>query len=209
MLGGDYYLDNVDVGGVEPAGGVDPFFIAGLINSKVLNFVFQRISKPFRGKLPFRQTNSLSHPCQFRMPHQNKPSGRRAPQHPQEFHTARVGADYISLLAKRAHGDNPAARQGRDVALPNLKSKREVEAKAPSTLDTEGRRAWAAKHYGDALEALHEAIGQRLHPGRGPRCRPFSRWRAFRFEDRRGNRQLIAIFESEAEGTSFSPNGRC
>src|SRR6202040_2040458 len=34
-----------------------------------------------------------------------------------------------------------------------------------SEVDTEGRRAWAAEQDGDALEAFHEAIGQRLKPG--------------------------------------------
>ena len=32
-------------------------------------------------------------------------------------------------------------------------------------MDTEGRRAWAADQDGNALEAFHEAIGQRLKPG--------------------------------------------
>ena len=46
---GEYYLDNVDAGGVEPSDGVDPFFISSVLNGPVANFVFRRISKPFRG----------------------------------------------------------------------------------------------------------------------------------------------------------------
>jgi hypothetical protein len=46
---GSLYLDNVDVGGIIVSEGTDEYFVAGLLNSKVLNFVFQRISKPFRG----------------------------------------------------------------------------------------------------------------------------------------------------------------
>ncbi len=46
---GSIYLDNVDVGGIEIADGKQPFFIAGILNSPVANFVFKRISKPFRG----------------------------------------------------------------------------------------------------------------------------------------------------------------
>jgi hypothetical protein len=46
---GCLYLDNVDVGGVVIADTEDPFFIAGILNSPVANFVFKRISKPFRG----------------------------------------------------------------------------------------------------------------------------------------------------------------
>src|SRR5262245_34380757 len=46
---GSLYLDNVDVGGVVIADGEEPFFIAGILNSLVANFVFRRISKPFLG----------------------------------------------------------------------------------------------------------------------------------------------------------------
>ncbi|PZR82387.1 MAG: hypothetical protein DLM68_16095 [Hyphomicrobiales bacterium] len=46
---GSVYLDNVDVGGVVIADGEEPFFIAAILNSPAANFVFRRISKPFRG----------------------------------------------------------------------------------------------------------------------------------------------------------------
>src|SRR5262249_40880760 len=46
---GSAYLDNVDVGGVVIADGEEPFFVAAILNSPVANFVFRRISKPFRG----------------------------------------------------------------------------------------------------------------------------------------------------------------
>ncbi|MDN3646811.1 Eco57I restriction-modification methylase domain-containing protein [Pontixanthobacter aestiaquae] len=46
---GLFYLDNVDAGGVSPAEGVEPFFLAAVLNGSVANYVFRRISKPFRG----------------------------------------------------------------------------------------------------------------------------------------------------------------
>lgn len=46
---GGIYLDNVDVGGVAPAQGISLFFLAGVLNAPVADFVFRRISKPFRG----------------------------------------------------------------------------------------------------------------------------------------------------------------
>lgn len=46
---GAIYLDNVDVGGITIVKELDPFFIAGILNSSTTNFVFKRISKPFRG----------------------------------------------------------------------------------------------------------------------------------------------------------------
>lgn len=45
---GEFYTDNVDVGGIELASGVDAHFITGLLNCSTLNFVWKRIAKPFQ-----------------------------------------------------------------------------------------------------------------------------------------------------------------
>ncbi|MDQ6704020.1 MAG: hypothetical protein M3Z96_13515 [Pseudomonadota bacterium] len=192
---GDYSLENADVGGVELAVGVDPFFIAGLINSKILNFVFQRISKPFRG-------NYLSANKQFIAPlpipdassEQAADVARRA-RNLQESHTAR--RDKLVYLSRRMEAIRRRAKP-ETWLFPNLKSKRELEAEAPSILDTEGRRAWAAKQYGDALEALHEAIGQRLNPGAALDAAFADGELSFSID---GVTVIDRIFESEAEGT--------
>jgi hypothetical protein len=42
-------LDNVDVGGILTAEGTDPWFLLGILNAPVADFVFRRVSKPFRG----------------------------------------------------------------------------------------------------------------------------------------------------------------
>ncbi len=52
---GRYYLDNVDVGGVIPAHGVDGMYLAAVLNGPVADFVFRRISKPFQND--FRSAN--------------------------------------------------------------------------------------------------------------------------------------------------------
>jgi hypothetical protein len=46
--GGDFYLDNVDVGGVIPANSIDSNYLLGLLNSELLSFIFRWISKPFQ-----------------------------------------------------------------------------------------------------------------------------------------------------------------
>ncbi|MGW8788784.1 Eco57I restriction-modification methylase domain-containing protein, partial [Heyndrickxia sporothermodurans] len=46
---GTSYLDNVDVGGIALVDGVSPWFLAGILNAPVADFMFRRISKPFRG----------------------------------------------------------------------------------------------------------------------------------------------------------------
>jgi hypothetical protein len=46
---GEYYCDNVDVGGVLPANPDNAWFLLGVMNSRVINFLFSWSSKPFRG----------------------------------------------------------------------------------------------------------------------------------------------------------------
>ncbi|MCB1189396.1 MAG: N-6 DNA methylase [Leptospiraceae bacterium] len=45
---GQFYLDNVDVGGILLNKKDDIFYLAGILNSPVANFVWRRISKPFQ-----------------------------------------------------------------------------------------------------------------------------------------------------------------
>jgi hypothetical protein len=192
---GDYCLDNVDVGGVEPAVSVDLFFIAGLMNSEVLNFVFQRISKPFRGNYLSANKQFIAPlPIPNASPEQAADVARGA-RNLQESHTAR--RDKLVSLAKRTETIRRRAKP-ETWLFPNLKSKRELEADAPSTVDTDGRQAWAAKHYGDALEALHEAIGQRLNPGAALGAAFANGELSFSID---GVTVIDRIFESEAEGT--------
>jgi hypothetical protein len=45
---GEFFIDNVDVNGIRVAKTKELFFIAGVINCPVSNFVWRRISKPFQ-----------------------------------------------------------------------------------------------------------------------------------------------------------------
>lgn len=49
--GGDFYLDNVDVGGVIPhdSNPIELAFLAAVLNSPVADFVWRRLARPFRG----------------------------------------------------------------------------------------------------------------------------------------------------------------
>ena len=48
---GEYYLDNVDVGGVllEDSSEANYLYVLGLLNSSLINWYFQKLSAPFRG----------------------------------------------------------------------------------------------------------------------------------------------------------------
>jgi hypothetical protein len=159
---GSVYLDNVDVGGVVIADGEDPFFIAGVLNSAVANFVFKRISKPFRG-------GYLSANKQFIAPLPIPPASalHRADvaaraRALQNAHTAR--RDTLVRIQRRL---SATRRRNRPEAwlFPGLKTKHELIAAAPAALDTQDKQKWAEQRYALDLAAYHDAITVRLRAG--------------------------------------------
>jgi hypothetical protein len=191
----EFYLNNVRVNGIIPANDTDPWFVLGVMNAPVVDFVFRRIGKVKAGG--FYEANKqfiAPLPIPNASPQQAANVARRA-RNLQKSHTAR--RDKLVSLAKRMETIRRRAKP-ETWLFPNLKSKRELEAEAPSALDTEGRRAWAALHYGDALEALHEAIGQRLNSGATLDAAFADRELSFSID---GVTVIDRIFESDAEGT--------
>jgi hypothetical protein len=159
---GSVYLDNVDVGGVVISDTEDPFFIAGILNSPVTNFVFKRISKPFRGGF-------LSANKQFIAPLPIPPASAEdrsvvaaKARGLQLAHTAR--RDILARIERRLS----ATRQRNKPEtwlFPDLKTKEELISAAPARLDAEEGRKWADQRYSVDLAALHQAITARLYPG--------------------------------------------
>jgi len=159
---GSVYLDNVDVGGISVAENVDPFFIAGVLNTATANFVFRRISKPFRGSY-------LSANKQFIAPLPIPPA--TAKQHDdvaakakalQSAHTQRR-----NILAKIEQRLSSVRTRSRPETwlFPQLRSKRDLLADAPARLDAEQKREWADQRYGIDLSAAQDVIGAGLRPG--------------------------------------------
>ena len=159
---GTYYLDNVDVGGILPAFGEDPWFLAGILNAPVANFVFQRISKPFRG-------NYLSANRQFIAPlpippatFEQRSAVSAAARKLQHLHTAR--RDTLELLARRLRGA-ATTRRPETWLLHGLPDRSALQGEAPADLDARARREWTSKEYFARLNARYEAIRPRLRPG--------------------------------------------
>jgi len=159
---GSVYLDNVDVGGIVIAESEDPFFIAGILNSPVCNFVFRRISKPFRGSY-------LSANKQFIAPLPIAPASNEERAFVstkarvlQAHHTAR--RDTLEKIARRL--STARTRNKPETWLfPELKSKRDLIADAPTRLDADKRREWAEQQYNFDLSARYNAISTRIIPG--------------------------------------------
>lgn len=159
---GAYCLDNVDVGGVLAAEGEDLWFLAGILNAPVANWVFRRISKPFRG-------DYLSANKQFIAPLPIPPAGAgpRAAvaglaRSLQALHTRR--RDLLAVIARRL---GTVARRNRPFAwlFAGLAEPAAREADAPAGLDAAARRAWARAGYEAELAARCQALGDAILPG--------------------------------------------
>lgn len=159
---GSVYLDNVDVGGIVIADGEEPFFIAAMLNSPVANFVFRRISKPFRGSY-FSANKQFIAPLPIppASDHERAAVVSRG-EALQVRHTAR--RDTLARIARRL-----AAARTRNKPetwlFPGLKTKRDLVTEAPARLDDDKKREWAEQRYNLDLTSRYDAITARLIPG--------------------------------------------
>jgi hypothetical protein len=156
---GEFYLDNVDVGGLTVSEGQDPFFIAGILNGPVANFVFKASSKPFRGN--YRSANK-----QFIAPLPVPPTTKAEKaqvvvlaRRLQELHSQR--RDVVNRLARRMETVHLRVKP-ETWLFPTLQPWHERMSDAPSHMDSEGRRKWAKDQYDLELQSLYDGITQRL-----------------------------------------------
>ena len=159
---GTYCLDNVDVGGVLAAESEDLWFLAGTLNASVADWVFRRISRPFRGD--YRSANK-----QFIAPLPIPPATpvQRAAvaagaRELQRLHTQR--RDGLAGIARRMGTVRTRARS-ETWLFAGLLPVDTRETDAPAGLDTAERRAWARKAYDTDLQARYEALGDTVRPG--------------------------------------------
>lgn len=157
---GEFYLDNVDVGGVIATPHTDSWFLLGAVNGPVADFVFRRIAKPFRGD--YRSANK-----QFIAPLpipdvEAKDQARIADQakllqtgHTRTRALLSACAERISVLARHRHPEH--------WLWPDLRTLEELQSAAPPALKTPSdRRDWATtrrnEDIADRLEALQAVL---------------------------------------------------
>ncbi len=156
------YLNNVRVNGIIVAEEEDPWFLLGVLNANVADFVFRRIAKVKAGG--FFEANK-----QFIAPLPIPPvsDDERAlvattAEALQSAHTAR--SDTLEKIARRLSAAR-TRNKPETWLFPELKSKRDLIADAPARLDSGGKWAWAEQRYNLDLAARYEAITSRLRPG--------------------------------------------
>lgn len=156
------YLNNVRVNGIVAADQENPWFLLGILNGSIADFVFRRIAKVKAGG--FFEANK-----QFIAPLPIPPASdeERAfvaskAKTLQGDHTAR--RDTLEKIARRL--STARTRNKPETWLfPELKSKRDLIVDAPARLDADRKRAWAEQRHNLDLAARYEAISSRLKPG--------------------------------------------
>ena len=155
------YLNNVRVNGIVPTERTDPWFLLGVLNSNICNFVFKRIAKvkvggfyeanrQFIAPLPVPRANSAE-----------QHSVGNFAQELQSLHSRR--RDILAFIANRMK--TLRKRMKPEIWLfPTLMSKAEWESSAPKALDLTDQRDWAKKQFLNELNSYEGAVGDRVKP---------------------------------------------
>ena len=159
---GEFYLDNVDVGGIEPARNVSPRYLAAVLNAPAADFAFRRISKPFRGD--FRSANKqFIAPLPIpKAPPTDQAALAQDAERLQVLHDQRRQA--LADIAGRlgAVSIRPRPVEWLFPGLPDLDA---LKDQAPKRLIGTDRRAWAKERLAKEIEARHATVGEHLKPG--------------------------------------------
>jgi hypothetical protein len=157
---GDRYLNNVRVNGILPAPATDLFYLLGVLNSALANFVFKRIAKPKRGGY-FEANRQFIAPL---------PVPNASPAEQTEIAAMARGLQHgwtrrRELMAAAEDRLSVLARARRDEhwLWPDLPTLADLEEAAPRTLSmTTERQAWAKEKLDEAIiekvEALQTAL---------------------------------------------------
>jgi TaqI-like C-terminal specificity domain len=156
------YLNNVRVNGIVVSESSDPWFILGVLNASVADFVFRRIAKVKDGG--FFEANK-----QFIAPLPIPPATRKQREDVaarakklQSAHSAR--RDILVKIGQRLSTVRTRSKP-ETWLFPLLKSKRDLLAAAPARLNDDKKREWADRRYELDLAATHDLITARLRPG--------------------------------------------
>lgn len=159
---GEYYLDNVDVGGVGAARNVSPYYLAAVMNARAADFAFRRISKPFRGD--FRSANKqFIAPLPIpKAPPEDQAALARDAERLQVLHEQRRQA--LADIAGRM-GSVRIRPRPVEWLFPGLPELDELKDQAPKRLIGTERRAWAKERLAKEIEARQSALSEHLKPG--------------------------------------------
>ena len=157
---GKFYIDNVDVGGIEVADGTDADFLTGVLNSAVVNFVWQRIAKPF-------QNSYFSANKQFIAPlpvpyakAADVKSVAALSKNLTKLHSER--RDVLSKLDRRLATCHVVERPVEWLWPSQVHSLDRLKGNAPGTLTTRQKAAWAKEKQAAEVTVALSSLKDRL-----------------------------------------------
>lgn len=160
---GEYFIDNVDVGGIEVAPGVDADFLTGILNSAPVNFVWKRIAKPFQNNYFSANKQFLAPipiPCASQQDIAVVAGLSRCLTH---LHSER--RNKLSGLCRRLNSCD-TVKKPIEWLLPSfIRSLDSLESNAPKHLPAKSKKTWAKKKRNDQIEAAMLTIQNRLRIG--------------------------------------------
>jgi hypothetical protein len=159
-----HFLDNVDVGGVLSAHGVDLNYLLGILNGSLADFVFRAIAKPFRGD--YRSANKqfiAPLPVPDASPEERADIAARARDLQQRWTRRR---DFLGAAEQRLSTLGRAKHKPQWL-WPDLPSLPEMVGAAPKALKLKTERQEWANEQLDALEAQHTTALQAALDGGG------------------------------------------
>lgn len=159
--GGQVYLDNVDVGGISASSDKNLYFLSGVLNSPVANFVFKRISKPFRGE--YRSANK-QFIAPLPIPKARNKEHNRVSSHARELESLYVlRCDTLEKLRRRMESVKLKSHP-ETFLFPKLKRVKDYLEELPKNLKDSERKAWAKEKYEEDLLGRYDEIAAWLHP---------------------------------------------
>lgn len=159
---GEFYLDNVDVGGLIAAQGINPLYLLGVLNSPVTNFVFRRISKPFRGD--YRSANK-QFIAPLPIPVANPTLTNKIASQAGDMQAMTVRRlELVSRLERRLSGMKPVI-QPVEWIFPDIGPLDQWIDDAPRELSASERLVWAKSEREITILARYEEIERLLWPG--------------------------------------------
>lgn len=163
--GNQFYLDNVDVGGVLPKDFEKLFFLAAILNAPVADFCFRQISKPFRGGFLSANRQFIAPiPIPTAEDEDAEAVGKLAALL-QEKHTEKK--ELVSKLQQRVDSPNCIDKTFDEEWLwAAIRPVAELKASAPANITAaRSRTSWAREQRKRLLESEYEKLDSLLREG--------------------------------------------
>jgi hypothetical protein len=157
-----FYLDNVDVGAISVSQEMNPFVLAAFINNPACNFVFRRISKPFRGD--YRSANK-----QFLeiLPIASDFNDSQSTILDYSAHLQNLFTNRVKVLRNIQHRQSVLRTRTRSESwlFPDIPTVGDLEERAPKRFDRTKKDEWIKKERSQSIERRRTELGSHLRPG--------------------------------------------